>query len=74
MSDLTLTNDNRMYPREVTLQGVTVHSRYCQRTPRRHDWNCYRCVDLMRGAAPRKGWQHDYFARKLNQVQRRFTW
>lgn len=74
MSDLKLTNDNRLYPREVTLKGQTVHSRYCQRTPRRYDWNCERCIELMRGAAPRHGWQHEYFARKFNQVQRHFTW
>jgi hypothetical protein len=61
-----------MYPAEFTAAGAAKHSHRCQSTFGRHDWNCHRCVELMLGAAPRNGWQHEYFARKLRQQQRSF--
>jgi hypothetical protein len=72
LSDLVNNND-QMYPKETTAEGVTKHSRRCQSTFGRRDWNCHRCVELLLGAAPRNGWQHEYFARKLRQVQRSFN-
>jgi len=59
-----------MYLRETTADGKTKHSRWCQAAFGRRDWRCPRCAELMLGAAPRKGWQHDYFRRRLKSVQR----
>lgn len=63
-----------MYKPEFNLDGSIKHSRHCKAAFGRRDWNCHRCVELMSGAAPRKGWQHDYFGRKLRQSQRSFPW
>jgi hypothetical protein len=71
MKDLELNNGTMLYPREVTQAGKTAHSRYCQRSPRRYDYNCERCLELLAGAKPRAGWQREYVRRKLAQVQRR---
>jgi hypothetical protein len=62
-----------MYPKELNGNGTTKHSKKCQATFDRKDWKCHRCVELILGAAPRNGWQHEYFARKLRQVQRSFN-
>jgi hypothetical protein len=71
---MKLDPETNMYRREVNRDGTTKHSRHCKATFGRRDWSCHRCCELMRGAAPRKGWQEDYFARKLGEVQRRFSW
>jgi hypothetical protein len=42
----------------------TKHSIDCNMAFGRKDPNCPRCVELLQGAAPRAGWQKDYFARK----------
>lgn len=62
-------NGDGMYRKETTENGFTKHSRQCQATFVRRDWNCHRCVELLLEEAPRGGWQHEYFAKKL-QVQR----
>lgn len=72
MRDLVDSND-AMYPQELNDDGTTKHSRHCRACFGRKDWNCHRCVELVLGAAPRNGWQHEYFARKLRQVQRSFN-
>jgi hypothetical protein len=64
----------KMYPREFNLDGTTKHSRHCGMAFGRYDWDCHRCIELINNAAPRKGWQQEYFARKLAQVQRRLPW
>jgi formamidopyrimidine-DNA glycosylase len=69
-----LRDGDTMYARELNANGTTKHSRHCQSTFGRRDWNCHRCVELILGAAPRDGWQHEYFARKLRQAQRSFSW
>jgi hypothetical protein len=75
MSDLThLDPGTGMYPLEVNLDGRTRHSRHCKAAFGRRDWSCHRCCELMKGSAPRNGWQHEYFARKLRESQQRFTW
>jgi hypothetical protein len=61
-----------MYPPEFTAGGISKHSRHCKSTFGRRDWDCHRCVALLLGAAPRDGWQHEYFARKLRRRQRSF--
>lgn len=63
-----------MYPQELNHDGTTKHSRRCQAAFGRKDWSCHRCAELMRGAAPRKGWQREYFSRKLREHQRTFLW
>lgn len=63
-----------MYPLEINHDGTTKHSRHCKAIFGRRDWSCHRCCELMKGSAPRKGWQHQFFARKLNQSQRRLPW
>lgn len=67
----SLTDENGMYRKETLANGFTKHSRQCKSTFGRRDWSCHRCVELEVGAAPRDGWQHEYFARKLRQLQRR---
>jgi hypothetical protein len=72
MSQLPLTlAADRMYAHEHNADGTTKHSRHCLGGFGRRDWRCYRCVELMRGAAPRGSWHEDYFAKKLGEVQRR---
>jgi hypothetical protein len=71
--DRLLRDADPMYPPEFTVAGASKHSRRCQSTFGRRDWCCHRCVELILGAAPRDGWQHEYFARKLRQVQRSFN-
>jgi hypothetical protein len=66
--------NSNMYPREVTLEGVTRHSRYCQALFARRDFKCHRCCEMILGAAPRGSWHREYFRKKLGQVQRRFLW
>jgi len=64
-----------MYPPEVNLDGSTRHSRQCKALFNRRDWSCHRCCELMKGSAPRKGWQKAFFGRKLDSIgQRRFLW
>jgi hypothetical protein len=72
--DLLTSPVPEMYPREANQDGTTRHSKHCLATFSRRDWRCHRCCELMLGAAPRKGWQREYFQRKLNQVQRRLPW
>jgi hypothetical protein len=72
MSDLQLSGAKHLYPREVDLKGNVMHSRYCKRTPRRYDYDCERCLQLIAGAKPRQGWQRDYVRRKLREAQRGF--
>jgi hypothetical protein len=69
---LSLLPGMKMHPEEHDEKGNVKHSKYCMRTPKRYDWGCHRCVQLMQGAAPRKGWQRDFFARKLGQLYLRF--
>jgi hypothetical protein len=69
---LQLTGTLPMYPEEHNQDGTLKHSKYCMATPNRKDWGCHRCIELLLGAAPRKGWQRDYFARKLGQGYLRF--
>jgi hypothetical protein len=64
-------NADGMFRQELNANGTTKHSRHCAATFGRRDWRCYRCVELMRGAAPRGSWHEDYFAKKLGEVQRR---
>lgn len=73
---LTLTSDvpPDMYVRESLLDGRTKHSRHCKATFGRRDWRCHRCCELMVEGAPRNGWQHAYFAKRLNRLQRKFEW
>ena len=42
----------------------TKHSPDCKMVFGRKDPDCPRCQELLAGAAPRAGWQGDYFARK----------
>ena len=63
-----------MFPKQYNQDGSTKHSRYCDATFHRRDWRCHRCVELLRGAAPRGSWHENYFAKKLGEVQRRFVW
>lgn len=60
-----------MYARESNQQGQTIHSKRCEAAFGRRDWRCHRCCELMLDASPRKGWQQEYFRRKLGQLQRR---
>jgi hypothetical protein len=69
--NLTPQDPPRMYARETTADGLTKHSRHCQALFSRRDWKCHRCCELMIEAAPRDGWQHEYFSRKMGQVQRK---
>lgn len=71
---VTLDPGTGMYPLEINLAGTTKHSRHCKATFSRRDWSCHRCCELMKGSAPRKGWQQAFFARKLGQLQRRLPW
>lgn len=72
LSDLV--DPDAMYEPEFTAAGAAKHSRHCKALFARRDWNCHRCVELVLGAAPRDGWQHEYFARKLRKAQRSFNW
>ena len=49
----------------------TKHSLDCRMTFGRKDPNCPRCQELLAGAAPRAGWQRDYFSRKKAQDDQR---
>jgi hypothetical protein len=66
--------DDLLYPPEANLDGTSKHSRHCKAMFARRDWQCRRCLELMKGAAPRGSWQAEYAARKLGQVQRSFAW
>ena len=75
MSQPTLTLDaNGMFRREFNANGTTKHSRHCAATFGRRDFRCHRCVELLKGAAPRGSWHEDYFAKKLGERQRSFNW
>jgi hypothetical protein len=65
-----LVSQETMYRPEFNQDGTAKHSRHCMATFARRDWDCHRCVELLMGAAPRNGWQREYFARKLRQNQR----
>lgn len=58
-----------IYPLELNQDGTTKHSRHCKAVFARRDWRCHRCMELMRGAAPRGGWQHRYFGPMLRQTR-----
>lgn len=72
--ELLTAPDQQMYPRESNLDGTTRHSKHCQAHFARRDWRCHRCCELLLHAAPRKGWQREYFRRQLAQLQRRLPW
>lgn len=42
----------------------TMHNVNCKMAFGRKDPDCARCKELLNGAAPRKGWQADYYAQK----------
>lgn len=48
------------------------HSFDCKMAFGRKDADCPRCQELIAGAAPRSGWQKDYFSTKARheQIQR----
>jgi len=48
---------------------MTKHSPDCQRVFGNYDPECQRCRELMVGFKPRKGWQHDYYARKAREEE-----
>ena len=60
-----------MYRLELAANGVTKHSRHCIAAFGRFDLNCHRCLELRAGAAPRPGWQRQYFTRKRSLSQGR---
>lgn len=47
--------------------GSLAHSTDCIMAFGRKDAECPRCVELINGAAPRSGWQKDYFEQKAHQ-------
>lgn len=72
---MTLTPDgDGMYPLEITQKGKTKHSKHCTANFGRRDPKCHRCRELTKGIAPRNGWQPEYYNRKRNEVQGRFSW
>jgi hypothetical protein len=58
-----------MYPKVTDREGHTLHSPHCKAAFSRRDWQCFRCCELMHGAAPREGWQRPFFAKKLRELQ-----
>lgn len=70
LDSIPLEVDDVLYPLEVNLDGSTRHSRHCKALFARRDWQCRRCLELLRGSAPRESWQSEYAARKLGEVQR----
>jgi hypothetical protein len=60
-----------MYPEEHNQDGTVKHSKHCLARFTRRDWRCHRCVQLLLGEVPRRGWQREYFDRKLARNQRR---
>jgi len=52
---------------------MTKHSENCSMSFGRKSplGECARCDELRAGAAPRAGWQKDYFARQTSDAQRR---
>lgn len=67
------TNSAEMYPKAFTANGALRHARKCKAAFGRHDTRCHRCVELIRGAAPRGSWHEEYFARKVGELQRSFN-
>lgn len=45
----------------TTYNSGTKHLAGCQRVFARYDPSCPRCAELAKGAAPRAGWQADYY-------------
>lgn len=64
-------DEKGMWKKVFTAGGASKHSRHCVGSFGRRDFGCYRCVELELGAAPRDGWQHGYFAKKLGGLQGR---
>lgn len=62
------------YTRETKSDGTTKHSRHCKAAFGRRDLRCARCLELRSGAAPREGWQPEWFAKKAREGQRCLTW
>ena len=49
----------------------TKHKTDCKMAFGRKDATCPRCIELLRGAKPRRGWQESYFSNKRHQEARR---
>lgn len=49
------------------LDGTLAHSTDCEMAFGRKDHECPRCIELLNGAAPRAGWQKDYYAKKARE-------
>ena len=47
--------------------GTLAHSADCVMAFGRKDVECPRCMELINGAAPRSGWQKNYYERKAFQ-------
>jgi hypothetical protein len=54
-----------MYRERKTREGKLTHSTACRRSFDHYDKQCPRCLELMKGAEPRKGWR-----KKLDPQQR----
>ena len=49
---------------------ITKHSTDCKMAFGRKDADCPRCQELIKGDAPRAGWQKAYFSKPTNDQQR----
>lgn len=70
-SELVLTGDTAMYPREWDADGKTIHSRDCLKIFARRDLRCPRCVELAADAEPKHSSHRTYLLNKLGREQRR---
>lgn len=66
-------NPDAMYSKSFTKSGRSKHHRSCKGCFGRHDPQCWRCLELLHGAAPRDSFHEDYYAKRLGQFQRSFT-
>lgn len=62
-----------MYPKAFNRNGRSKHSHQCTAAFGHHDSRCYRCLELLHGAAPRGSFHDDYYAKRLGQLQRSFN-
>jgi hypothetical protein len=70
---VTALDPEAMYPKSFTKTGRSKHHHRCKACFGRHDPRCWRCLELLHGAAPRGSFHEEYYAKRLGQLQRSFN-
>ncbi len=63
-----------MYKAIYNKNGSLAHANECKMVFGRKDTECPRCVEMLKGAPARSGWQQDYFKNKAQDEAQRLGW